>query len=98
MRQLDLLYEELTRDVLRDVENMILRAGGNFQTASAYSGVRAKSFYKYMSGACSFSTSLIIHRKISEAVANGVSFKRRRAFRKPKQEIQNGQTEDQGQD
>jgi hypothetical protein len=78
MKQIDLLYRELTFSVLKDIENLILRAGGNFYDAAVKSDINPKIFYRYLAGNCSFSTALITHKKICEALLRGETFKRRR--------------------
>jgi len=78
LRQIELLYQELKTEILKDVDIMILRAGGNYQTAAQKSGIHIKSFYIYMSGKCSMHNAVMVHKKVSEAVARGEKFGRQK--------------------
>jgi len=83
LKQIDLLYKELVVSVLKDVDVMILRAGGNYLSAATICNLQPKTFYKHMTGDCSFATALIIHRKISTAVKEGAVFYRKNKSIKP---------------
>jgi hypothetical protein len=77
LKQIELLYHELKLEILKDVDILILRGGGNYASASIKIGCHPKTFYKQMLGECSFATALAIHKKISKAVEAGETFPRK---------------------
>lgn len=81
MKQIDLLYQELKNEVLKDIDIMIIRAGGNYTDAAIKTKTNLKVFYRYMTGDCSFATAMVLHKKICELIAKGEKFKRKRMTR-----------------
>jgi hypothetical protein len=60
---------------------MIIRAGGNYTDAATKTKTNLKTFYRYMSGDCSFATAMVLHKKICEQIAKGEKFKRKTSVR-----------------